>query len=310
MKLPHGRPGQGGAPFRGSIVALPTPFVNGAVDLRGIERLVDFQCVARTRSIAVGGTTGEGWALNVDETVQLAARAVSAASRRSDATMRVFGQIAETDSRRAAQLAEQMVHAGVDGLFVGAPSHVQPGPNGLLRHFEEVVERLPWGVPIALHNEPGRTGFDVSVDLGETAAREFPMIVARCEGVGVPGRARHLARETSLDVVCGDDRMLGPYLRSGAVGGLNAVGNLVPAEVALFIESVEQDLADADGRERALSSLIDALRAGAHPVPLKESLALLGAITSEVRPPLVSMGTTQQGDLRNVLELARMLVPA
>ena len=102
--------------------------------------------------------------------------------------------------------------------------------------------------------------------------------------------------------------MLGPYLRSGAVGSLNAVGNLVPAEVALFVESVEQDLADADGRERALSSLIDALRAGPHPVPLKESLALLGAITSEVRPPLVSMGTTQQGDLRNVLELARMLV--
>ena len=58
------------------------------------------------------------------------------------------------------------------------------------------------------------------------------MIVAHCEGVGVPGRAKRIARESFLDVVCGDDRMIGPYLRSGAVGALNAVATSYPVRYA------------------------------------------------------------------------------
>ncbi|MEL6428436.1 MAG: dihydrodipicolinate synthase family protein [Planctomycetota bacterium] len=296
----------GASPFAGSIVALPTPFAHDAVDLAALDRLVQHQTAARTHGVTVGGTTGEGWSLNLDETVQITSRVVAAAGRPSGRELHVVGQVTEVDSRRAAQLAEQMVHSGVEGLLVGVPPLVQPGEVGVLRHLERVFERLPWTVPVALLNEPSRTGTDLTIEITERASREFEFVCAHCEGVGFPGRARRLARDSFLDVLSGDDRMLGPYLRSGAIGAVNVVGNLVPGEVRALFESGDDE---RDSRERALGPLIDALRAGPHPVPLKETLGLLGAIDCEVRAPLVPLGATELGELRTVLELARLLVP-
>ena len=273
----------GVSPFAGSIVALPTPFAHDAVDLAALDRLVQHQTAARTHGVTVGGTTGEGWSLNLDETVQITSRVVAAAGRPSGRELHVVGQVTEVDSRRAAQLAEQMVHSGVEGLLVGVPPLVQPGEVGVLRHLERVFERLPWTVPVALLNEPSRTGTDLTIEITERASREFEFVCAHCEGVGFPGRARRLAQDSFLDVLSGGDRMLGPYLRSG------------------------DD--ERDSRERALGPLIDALRAGPHPVPLKETLGLLGAIDCEVRAPLVPLGATELGELRTVRELARLLVP-
>lgn len=306
------RGGRGGARegvFRGSIVAVPTPFKDGAVDLGAVDRLVEFQARARTCAIALGGATGEGWSLSLDETTQLVSRAVEAAAHRSHFSMRVVLCVSEPDSRRAARLAAQAAHAGIDGLFVGAAPYVRGGADGLARHLEEIVGRLPHDLPITLHNEPARTGDDLTADCSERLAREFPQVVAHCEGVGVPGRARRLAQELDLDVLCGDDRMIGPFLRGGAVGALNAVGNLVPAEVRRLIDSIEDARDDADARERSIAPLVDALRAGAHPVPLKEALALLGPIGAEVRPPLGPLGAEALGELRGALEDARMLFP-
>ena len=106
--------------------------------------------------------------------------------------------------------------------------------------------------------------------------------------------------------------MIGPYLRSGAVGALNAVGNLVPGEVRAFIDAALPKIrrtGDADACERALAPLVDALRAAPHPIPLKESLALLGAIQCDARPPLAPLSATALGELRTTLEISRLLVP-
>lgn len=295
--------------FRGSIVALPTPFAGGAVDLDAVDRLVEFQVRARTAAIALGGATGEGWSLSLDETAQLVSRAVEAAAHHSHFAMRVVLCLSEPDSRRAARHAAQAAHAGIDGLFVGAPPFVRGGVDGVARHLEEILGRLPHDLPIALQNEPARTGDDVTADASERLAREFPQIVAHCEGIGVPGRARRLARELDLDVLCGDDRMIGPFVRGGAVGALNAVGNLVPAEVRRLIDSIQDARDDADTRERSIAPLVDALRAGTHPVPLKEALALLGPIGAELRPPLGALGPEAHAELRGALEDARMLAP-
>lgn len=296
--------------FRGSIVSLPTPFQGGAVDLAALDRLVAFHARSRSDAIALGGTTGEGWSLNLDETVQVVSRAVEAAAHHSSFRMRVMLCIAEVDSRRAAQIAGQAADVGIDGLFVSAPSHVRVGEAGLLRHLQEIQERVPARLGVAIHNEPKRTGSDFTAGIIQGAAERFPAVVAHCEGVGYPGRARGLAAELDLPVLGGDDRMIGPFVRSGAAGILSIVGNIVPAEIAQLIGAILADRFDADSRERALAPLIDALRSATNPIALKECLGALGAIEPDVRPPLAPLTPAERSDVHDILCRARLLVPA
>lgn len=296
--------------FAGSIVALPTPFRDGGLDLTSVDRLAAFHARFGSDGILVGGTAGEGWSLNLDESAQIVARAAKAAAERSKFAMRVFMGIAEIDSRRAARIAEQAVLAGADGLFVSAPPHVRVGDEGLLRHVAEIAERLPQSVPIALLNEPMRTGADITPAMTQRVVSEVPDVVAHCEGIGYPGRSRWLAAELDVAVLTADDRMIGPFLRGGAIGALNEVGNLVPGEVRALITSIQTQATDADRRERALAPLIDVLRVAPTPVAVKSALAALEAIGPELRPPLARLSPEARAELQHALEIARMLVPA
>jgi len=296
--------------FEGSIVALPTPFREGGLDLSSVDRLAAFHARFGSDGILVGGTAGEGWSLNLDESAQIMARATGAAAKRSDFAMRVFMGIAEIDSRRAARIAEQAVLAGADGLFISAPPHVRVSPDGLLRHVAEIAERLPRSTPIALLNEPTRTGADITPDMTRLVVSEVPDVVAHCEGIGYPGRSRWLARDLDVAVLTADDRMIGPFVRAGAIGALNEVGNLVPGEVRALITTIRGGGSDADRRERALAPLIDVLRVAPTPIAVKCALTALEAIGPELRPPLAGLSLKEHAELRHALEVARMLVPA
>ncbi len=299
----------GRIPIRGSIVALPTPYVDGGLDLPGIDRLVQFQARNGTSAVMVGGATGEGWSLSIDELSQLVARAAEAAAHHSHFRMHVFAGIAEIDSRRARDMARAAVGAGADALLVSSPAFVRPTDLGLVRHFVTVADGLPSTTPIVVVNEPQRTGADLHVALVAEIAEELPHVAAHCEGLGKPARARRLADELSLPLLAGDDRMIGPYMRSGAVGAVTTVGNLVPGEVAGLMEALARRDHRADAMERHLSPLIDALRIAANPVPLKAALGAMEAISSEVRPPLAPLDGASRLALEQALSTARLLVP-
>ena len=54
-------------PFRGSFVALPTPFTGDAVDHAAFARLIDRQIAEGTDGLVVAGTTGEAPTLSRSE---------------------------------------------------------------------------------------------------------------------------------------------------------------------------------------------------------------------------------------------------
>ena len=137
-----------------------------------------------------------------------------------------------------------------------------------------------------------------------------PTLAAHCEGVGRPARARGLAVEIPVPLLAGDDRMIGPFLRNGAVGAITVIGNLVPAEVARFVAAVLANDRGADALERGLAPLVDALRVDGNPVPIKTALSALEAIRVEIRAPLAPLSDRKKAALQRALTLARLLVPA
>ena len=268
-------------PFQGSIVALPTPFMDGGLDIRSVGRLVEFHACFESDALLLGGTVGEGWSLSLDESAQLVARAAETAADRTRCTMSVLFGVVEIDSRRAARMAEQAALAGADGIVIGAPPLVRADARDLARHIEEILERLPEGLPVMLHNEPNRTGTDIPPEVLTELAAGLPSLRAHCEGVGFAGRARSLpARlaEAGLATLTSDDRMIGPFSRAGAVGAITTVANLVPGECARCSRASSATDPDADQRERALAPLIDMARLVPGAPTIKAALSAMEAI--------------------------------
>lgn len=317
-----GEPNRAGGPcpagavlLEGSIVALPTIFSSGALQLRDLDDLIRFQARHSTTGVLVGGSVGEGWALSIEELGRLVGHAAESAARHSSFRLHVHAAITDIDSRAARSAAITAVHAGAEALFLSAPAFVRPGIEGLVRHFAYIADGVPEHTPLVLLNEPQRTGTDLHPELVRRLCAEVPSIVAHCEGIGQPARARSLARELPVPVLCSDDRMIGPYIRSGAVGAVSVVGGIVPAEVArLIIEAQGQGVRAnriADALERNLSPLIDTLRVASCPVALKAALLALEAISSaELRAPLAPLPDIDRRALERSLSTARLLVPA
>ncbi len=305
----------GAVPIEGSIVALPTTFADGSLQLRDLDDLIRFQSRSKTSGLLLGGSVGEGWALSLDELGHLVGRAAESAAKHSGFRLHVYAGIADIDSRRARSAAVTAIHAGAEALFLSAPSFVQPSEAGLIRHFTYIAEGLPERTPLVLLNEPQRTGTDLHPALVREIIAEIPQIVAHCEGIGQPARARSLPRDLPVPVLCSDDRMIGPYVRNGAVGAVSVVGGIVPAEVArLILEAQGEGIRAnriADALERNMSPLIDALRIASSPVALKEALQALEAITcAELRAPLAPLGDGDRRALVRSLSTARLLVSA
>ena len=296
--------------LKGAITALPTPFRDGVLDLQAVDRLVQHQARQRTTAIVVGGATGEGWSLEVDEVGQLVARAVACAEDNSDYRLRVLFGVTEISSERAAKVARNAALAGADALLVSAPPFALPDVKGITAHLQHILDALPSELPLITVNEPERTGSDLGPQALKEIVERIPEVAAHCEAVGRPTRARTLAGELPIPLLAGDDRMIGPMIRNGAQGAITVVGNLVPGEVARFIEAARDDDPEADALERKLAPLIDALRVTTNPIPIKGALAALEAIRNDVRAPLLRLDTRQRTALERSLTLARLLVPS
>ncbi|MDG1051628.1 MAG: dihydrodipicolinate synthase family protein [Planctomycetota bacterium] len=296
--------------LEGAITALPTPFRDGVLDLPALDRLIEHQARQRMSAILVGGATGEGWSLEVDEVGQLVARAVAGAAENSDYDLRVIFGVTEVSSERAARVARNAAVAGADALLISAPPFALPDVPGVIAHLRHILDALPSELPLITVNEPERTGTDLGPEALKEIVEAVPEVVAHCEAVGRPARARTLADALPVRLLAGDDRMIGPMVRHGACGAITVVGNLVPGEVAAFIEAARKDDPAADGLERKLAPLVDALRVTTNPVPLKGALAALGATRPDVRAPLLRLDTRQRTALERSLTLARLLVPS
>src|SRR5574340_1089786 len=148
--------------FKGSIVAIVTPFRNGAVDEEKLRELVEFQIAGGTDAIVPCGTTGESSTLDYEEHDRVIEIVAEQGKKRGPV-------IAGTGSNCTREAIEMTAHAkklGADGALLVTPYYNQPPQEGLYRHYKAVAEAVT--LPLVLYNVPGRTGVNL---LPETVAR-------------------------------------------------------------------------------------------------------------------------------------------
>src|SRR5689334_25281130 len=163
--------------LRGSMVALVTPFRNGAVDEEALRALVGWQSEKGTDALVPCGTTGEGATLSAEEQFKVVRACVEEARGR----VPVIAGCGTNDTRRTIENAQRVKEAGADYALVVTPYYNKPTPEGLFRHFEAVAKQA--GLPLVLYNVPSRTSVDMLPDTIARCAR-VPGIVAVKEASG------------------------------------------------------------------------------------------------------------------------------
>ena len=278
--------------FKGSLVALITPFRDGAVDATAFQEHVAWQIGQGTHGLVPIGTTGECPALEEDEQERLIKLCVEVAKGRAPVIPGTgFNSTAHTIA--ATRVAKE---AGADAALIVCPYYNKPTQEGLYQHFKAVHDAVD--IPIVIYNIPGRSAVDMS---NATMARlaKLPNII------GVKDATNDLARPLKMRVEIGDgfcllsgeDATAVAYLAQGGDGCISVTANVAPALCSEMHTAWQRgDIATVRRINERLIPLHDALFAETSPAPVKYAASLLGLCDPHLRLPLVpvSEGTKQQ----------------
>jgi 4-hydroxy-tetrahydrodipicolinate synthase len=290
--------------FRGSIVALVTPFTDGgAVDHGAVDGLVDFHLEQGSDGLVIAGTTGESATLTRQEFREL----LQAVVRRVNGAVPVLAGTGSAATVTAVEQSRQAEELGADGLLVVTPYYNRPPQAGLEAHFTAVADAV--NVPVVLYNVPSRTAVDL---LPATVARlaAHPRIAGIKEAKREPGRVEQLVLLCGEDfaVLSGDDPTCLSAMKNGACGVVSVAANIAPAQMhELCVLAAAEDWAAADERDKRLQLLFEALAVETNPIPVKWALFEMNRVGPQIRLPLTPLDEALRGPLRRCLETLGLL---
>ena len=272
--------------FKGSIVAIATPFKDGALDEARLKELVEFQIKNGTTGIVPCGTTGESPTLSIAEHQRVIEICIKAARKR----VPVIAGTGSNSTEEAVSLTKHAADAGANAVLLVSPYYNKPTQKGLYLHYQKVAQSVD--IPIILYNIAGRTGVNIEPATIAQLARDCKNIIGVKEASGSLDQMsviRHLCGEDFL-LLSGDDALTLPVLSIGGVGVISVVANIVPQAVAQLVETFKQgDLKKAQALHYKLLPLVKAMFIETNPIPVKTALGLLGLCSPELRLPLCVM---------------------
>jgi len=283
--------------FLGSIVAIVTPFKNGAVDEEALGKMIENHIVSGTGGVVPCGTTGESATLTHEEHK----RVIEMTVKMVDGRIPVIAGTGSNSTEEAVALTLHAKSAGADGALLITPYYNKPPQEGLFQHYKKIAESVD--LPLVLYNIPGRTGVNM---LPETVKRlmTYDNIVAVKEGSGSIQQVAeliHLCRDR-LNVLSGDDAITLPMMSLGAKGAISVTANVVPEDMAKMIAAAaREDLSTARSWHHRLYPLHSALFLETNPIPVKVALSLLGQCSEEVRLPLSPLSDANRTRLKTAM---------
>jgi len=285
--------------FKGSIVAIVTPFHNGGVDERKLRDLIDFQIKNGTSGILPCGTTGESATLNFDEHEKVIEIVIDQVNKR----VPVIAGTGSNSTQEAIKLTQQAACAGADASLQVSPYYNRPTQRGLYEHFKAIAQSVK--IPIILYNIAGRTGVNIEPETIAKLAHDCKNIVAVKEASGSldqMSRIRQLCPKEFI-LMSGDDSLTLPVLSIGGTGIISVVANIVPNDVANLVEAFSRgDLKGAQALHFKLLPLVKAVFLETNPIPIKTAMGLLGMCDEDLRLPMCSMSADNLEKLKKALK--------
>ncbi len=292
--------------FKGSNVALVTPFKNNKLDEENYIKLINFHLENGTNGLVPAGTTGESPTLSHIEHVKVIELCIKEAKGR----IPVIAGTGSNSTDEAISLTKHAEKAGADGALVVTPYYNKPTQEGLYQHYKALNDNC--GIPIIIYNIPGRSVVDMSVD---TMARLFELknIVGVKDATGDLNRVNEQKEKMGSEFIqlTGEDGNAFEFNKRGGVGCISVTANVAPklcSDMQKFSKSTsDNEIKEAERIDNILQPLHKSLFIESNPSPVKFAAKLLNLCDDEVRLPLVKITTKTQQEVKKALDNAKLI---
>ncbi len=292
--------------FKGSNVALITPFKNNGLDEEAYIKLIHFHIDNGTNGLVPAGTTGESPTLSHDEHQ----RVIDLCVKESNGKIPVIAGTGSNSTEEAISLTSHAEKAGANGALIVTPYYNKPTQEGLYQHYKAINDKC--GIPIIIYNIPGRSVIDMSVD---TMARlyELKNIVGVKDATGDLDRVNQTLEKMGKDFIqlTGNDDNVFEFNKRGGVGTISVTANIAPklcSDFQKFSKSDSDDeMKEAERLDKKLQPVHHSMFVESNPSPVKYAAKLLGLCDDNVRLPLVKVTDKTKEIVKKALLSAQLI---
>ena len=292
--------------FKGSNVALITPFKDNKLDIDAYIKLIHFHLDNGTNGLVPAGTTGESPTLSHDEHDKVIELCID----ESKGKIPVIAGTGSNSTSEAISLTKHAEKVGADGALVVTPYYNKPTQEGLFHHYKAINDNT--NLPIIIYNIPSRCVIDMSVD---TMARLFELknIVGVKDATGDPDRISETLKKLGPDFIqlTGEDGFAYEFNKRGGVGIISVTANIAPKLCSDFQKysksKTDNEIKEAERIDQILQPLHKSLFIESNPAPVKFAAKLLGLCDDEIRLPLVKIKKETELKVKETLASAKLI---
>ena len=292
--------------FKGSNVALVTPFKGDSLDEETYVKIINFHLENGTNGLVPAGTTGESPTLSHSEHEKV----IELCIKEAKGKIPVIAGTGSNSTVEAISLTKHAEKAGADGALIVTPYYNKPTQEGLYAHYKAINDSC--GIPIIIYNIPGRSVIDMSVD---TMARLFELknIVGVKDATGDLNRVDETFKKIGNEFIqlTGEDGLAFEYNKRGGVGCISVTANIAPkmcSDMQKFSKSNNKDeLKKAEEIDNKLQPVHKSLFIESNPSPVKYAAKLIGLCDDNVRLPLVTVLDTTKNEVKKALLSAELI---
>ena len=292
--------------FKGSNVALITPFKNNQLDVDCYIKLIHFHLKNGTNGLVPAGTTGESPTLSHKEHEQV----IELCIKETKGKIPVIAGTGSNSTEEAISLTKHAEKAGADGALVVTPYYNKPTQEGLYQHYKAINDNT--SLPIIIYNIPSRCVIDMSVD---TMARLFELknIAGVKDATGDLNRLDQTMKKLGTEFIqlTGEDGLAFQFNKKGGVGIISVTANIAPklcSDMQRYSKSKsDNEIKEAEKIDQMLQPLHKSLFIESNPSPVKYAAKLLNLCDDEVRLPLVKITKNTQEEIKKALIFAKLI---
>jgi len=292
--------------FKGSNVALITPFKDNKLDVEAYIKIIHFHLKNGTNGLVPAGTTGESPTLNHEEHQQV----IEICIKESNGTIPIIAGTGSNSTSEAVSLTKHAEKVGANAALVVTPYYNKPTQEGLYQHYKAINDSC--GIPIIIYNIPSRSVIDMTVD---TMARLFELknIVGVKDATGVLDRVDQQKKKMGSDFIqlTGNDDNAFEFNKRGGIGAISVTANIAPKLCSDFqkfsLSKSDNEYKEAERIDKILQPIHKSMFIESNPSPVKYAAKLLDLCNDEVRLPLVRVTKKTEDEVKKTLSSAKLI---
>jgi 4-hydroxy-tetrahydrodipicolinate synthase len=286
--------------FRGTGVALVTPFDGGGIDFSSLERIIEHTINGGVDYLVSLGTTGESATLSSEECREVLDFTIKINAGRVPLVAGIFG---DNNTVTLVEKIKNFDFNGIDGILSSSPAYNKPTQEGIYQHYMKIAEVCP--VSIIIYNVPGRTASNVLPETILRLANASKKFVAVKEASGdlIQGMKIIKEKPAHFSVLSGDDPTAFSLITAGGQGVISVIANALPEQFSGMVKAaLNGDIDTARQLNLQLLDLHPWLYIDGNPAGIKAALETLNLGSREVRLPLVPIRERNFLNLKKELE--------